>query len=128
MARGGYCPQVVFEILSPCNTRAEMRRKLEFYDCYGVEEYYQYDPDQSKLLGWHRARDGLKPIESMIGWVSPRLGIRFEWDGGELSLQYPNGDRFLSSIELAASRDHAQERAALLAAKLRELGVDPDAL
>ena len=33
-------PQVVFEILSPGNTTAEMAEKLRFYERYGVEEYY----------------------------------------------------------------------------------------
>ena len=35
-------PQVVFEILFPGNTKKEMSKKLLFYDCYGVEEYYIY--------------------------------------------------------------------------------------
>src|ERR1043165_5289956 len=35
----GIAPQVVFEILSPGNTLAELARKFEFYDQYGVEEY-----------------------------------------------------------------------------------------
>ncbi len=34
-------PQVVFEILSRGNKRAEMNRKLLFYDRFGVEEYYR---------------------------------------------------------------------------------------
>ena len=38
-------PQVVFEIISPGNTKAEMRRKWQFYQRFGVEEYYLYDPD-----------------------------------------------------------------------------------
>ena len=38
-------PQVVFEILSPGNTQAEMNRKLLFYEHHGVEEYYIYDPN-----------------------------------------------------------------------------------
>jgi Uma2 family endonuclease len=38
-------PQVVFEVLSPGNRAGEMRNKLDFYDKYGVEEYYIYDPD-----------------------------------------------------------------------------------
>ena len=42
-------PQVVFEILSPGNTKKEMSKKLLFYDCYGVEEYYIYDPDKNEL-------------------------------------------------------------------------------
>jgi Uma2 family endonuclease len=42
-------PQVVFEILSPGNTQTEMTRKLLFYDRYGVEEYYIYNPDKNDL-------------------------------------------------------------------------------
>ena len=44
-------PQVVFEVLSPRNYRPEMRRKLQFYETYGVEEYYVYDPDKVILTG-----------------------------------------------------------------------------
>jgi Uma2 family endonuclease len=36
-------PQVVFEILSPSNRLKEMTKKLQFYDRYGVEEYYIYE-------------------------------------------------------------------------------------
>jgi Uma2 family endonuclease len=32
-------PQVVFEILSPSNSKTEMDKKLLFYDRYGVMEY-----------------------------------------------------------------------------------------
>ncbi len=42
---GGIAPQVVFEILSPCNSPTDMDKKLLFYDRYGVEEYYIYHPD-----------------------------------------------------------------------------------
>ena len=44
-------PQVVFEILSPSNTKAEITRQLEFYDRYGVEEYYLYAPDRLRFQG-----------------------------------------------------------------------------
>jgi Uma2 family endonuclease len=44
-------PQVVFEILSPGNRLAEMTAKFEFYDRYGVEEYYIYDPDRIDFTG-----------------------------------------------------------------------------
>src|SRR5919202_847996 len=72
----GLPPQVVFEVLSPGNTAAELRRKFEFYDRYGVEEYYIYDPDRGQLRGWLRGRDGaLVAIDSMSGWVSPRLRV-----------------------------------------------------
>lgn len=59
-------PQVVFEILSPSNDRKEMEKKLLFYDRYGVEEYYIYDPDTNQLAGWLRTEDGLDIIDSIL--------------------------------------------------------------
>lgn len=53
---GGIAPQVVFEILSPSNSAKEMADKLAFYDHYGVEEYYLYDPDKNRLEIWMRRR------------------------------------------------------------------------
>lgn len=47
-------PQVVFEELCPGNRLAEMSRKFQFYQQYGVEEYYVYDPDNGLLYGWLR--------------------------------------------------------------------------
>jgi len=47
-------PQVVFEILSPGNRVMEMLKKEQFYDRYGVAEYYVYDPDDNELVGWWR--------------------------------------------------------------------------
>lgn len=107
----GIAPQVVFEILSPGNRRSEMEQKLRFYDRYGVEEYYLYDPDRGRLQGWLRQRGALRPIEEMQGWRSPRLGIRFELVGKELQLYYPDGRRFLSPVELNQAREAAEARA-----------------
>nr|WP_245395609.1 Uma2 family endonuclease [Anthocerotibacter panamensis] len=47
-------PQVVFEVLSPGNTADEMKRKFTFYEEFGVEEYYLYDPDRFTLKGYVR--------------------------------------------------------------------------
>lgn len=108
---GNIPPQVVFEILSPGNRLAEMDQKFAFYETYGVEEYYIYDPDRGRLQGWQRQRGKLRPIQTMSGWVSPRLGIRFEMVGMELELYYPDGRRFLSMIELEQARQAAETRA-----------------
>jgi Uma2 family endonuclease len=126
-------PQVAFEILSPSNTRREMDRKLLFYNNYGVEEYYLYDPDGIELSGWCRSEEGLLDrIESMAGWVSPRLGIRFEL-GEELELYRPDGEPFVSFAEINQRLDQERQRAEQerqradrLAEKLRELGIDPN--
>ena len=41
----GLAPQVVFEVRSPGNPPAEMKRKRLFYERYGVEEYYECASD-----------------------------------------------------------------------------------
>jgi Uma2 family endonuclease len=78
-------PQVVFEILSPSNTLTELLDKSLFYERYGVQEYYVYDPDAGELYGFVRDESGhLRRVAEMQGWVSPLLGVRFELEGGEL--------------------------------------------
>jgi Uma2 family endonuclease len=161
-------PQVVFEILSPGNRMGEMNKKLRFYEQYGVEEYYIYDPDRIDLTGWLRQGDRLDSIDEMEGWVSPRLRIRFELEPESLVIYHLDGKQFLEFIELdrrrqiaeeqrqiakeqlqiaeeqlqvseeqrqlaqeqlqvsEEQRQLAQERVTQLAAKLRQLGVDPD--
>jgi Uma2 family endonuclease len=104
-------PQVVFEILSPGNTSREMTRKLLFYHTYGVEEYYLYDPETNHLRGWCRSEDGLlDEIESMNGWNSPRLGIRFEL-GEELQLYRPDGVAFYSFAQINQMLEQERSRA-----------------
>ncbi len=129
----GIAPQVVFEILSPGNRAGELARKFDFYERYGVEEYYQYDPDHGKVSGWVRMQGRLQAIPVMQGWVSPRLRVRFELENGELALYGPDGRRFATYVELAAQRDRerrekeeAQRRAERLAAQLRALGIEPE--
>ena len=135
-------PQVVFEILSPGNTTKEMTNKYRFYQSYGVEEYYLYDPDSNKLVVWLRSGDELKAIEQVAGWVSPRLGIRFELSESELKIYRPDGQLFLSYLEVEQQRQQAEERAEqaeeraeqaetqlqALRALLQERGIDPENL
>jgi len=108
---GGVAPQVAFEVLSPGNTRTEMRRKLQFYEQYGVEEYYEYDPDRGVIKGWLRLNEQLEPIANMEGWISPRLGIRFSLEGTDLVLYRPDGRRFETFVELEQRADTERQRA-----------------
>jgi len=124
---GGVAPQVVFEILSPGNTIAGMMRKFRFYERYGVAEYYLYNPDSGELSGWQRQGDTLEEIAPMAGWVSPRLGIRFEIERGTLQLYRPDGERFTTYVDLSEQRDQERQRAERLAARLRALGIEPEA-
>jgi Uma2 family endonuclease len=131
----GIAPQVVFEILSPGNRMAEMSRKLDFYEQYGVAEYYIYDPDRIDFTGWIRNNNRFELIEDDLNWISPRLGIRFNLQDDTLIIYHPDDRPFLSFVELDQLRkqamqraEQAEQQAEKLAAKLRELGVDPNDL
>ena len=135
-------PQVAFEILSPGNRAGKMLQKTIFYQRYGVEEYYVYDPDEIELTGFTRSGDWLEPIEEMNGWISPRLGIRFELKEDTLEIYRPDGQKFLTSVELDQLREHERQRAEnaiaqlqqeqqryqALIEKLRKRGIDPEQL
>ncbi len=143
-------PQVVFEILSPGNRAGEMKQKLNFYEQYGVQEYYVYDPDREKFKLWIRLGDRLESINFQGSFVSPLLKIRFELQRfGTLTIYRPDGQSFMGFVDLdnlrlqAESRanraeslvneaenraSQAETQAQRLAAKLRELGIDPETL
>jgi Uma2 family endonuclease len=111
---GGIPPQVVFEILSPGNRGGEMLRKFRFYDDRGVEEYYIYDPEDGSLSGWRREGAGrLDEIDEMRGYVSPRLGVRFEPGDGpdNLKIYAPDGSLFKTYQEIRDEADAANQRA-----------------
>jgi hypothetical protein len=119
-----------------------------------LAEYYIYDPDRLDLSGWMRSADRLVPIDAIDDWVSVRLGIRFVMSAGEeLVIYRPDGEKFVGFGELDQLRRSQQQRAdsaerevfsanqradsaereaiaarqeaERLAAKLRELGIDP---
>ena len=48
------------------------------------------------------------PIEQLAGWVSPRLAISFVPGEGELGLFHPNGQPFLSFVELQRQVSQAE--------------------
>ena len=108
---GGLAPQVVFEVLSPGNTVAEMTRKFRFYERYGVEEYYVYDPDRGSLDGWVRRGESLEDVLDMEGWVSPRLRVRFSLKGYDLVLYRPDGRRFETFLELEQRAEAERQQA-----------------
>jgi hypothetical protein len=144
----GIFPQVIFEVWSPNNRQQQMEDKREFYGRYGAEEYYIVYPDfPAHIDGWKAEGGKLVRIPELNGFVSPRLKIRFELKKGQVAVYGPVGDRFLNFVEQGAQailqheraeQEHRKaeaerqkaeaerQKAAKLAARLRELGVDPD--
>jgi hypothetical protein len=108
------------------------------------------------LTGFQRQEERLRPIDEMIGWVSPRLGIRFDTSGEELRIFAPDGTPFRSHEEIEQERkaeqaarqqaeqereaeraarqqaeqerDQERQRAERLAARLHEMGVEPETI
>ena len=130
----GVAPQVVFEVLSPGNRAGEMQGKFKFYERFGVEEYYVYDPDRNTLKGWLREGGRLIEVMAIQGWTSPRLGVRFDLVADTLRLTGPDGQSILNYLDLFKARDAERQRADAerqraerLAERLRALGIDPEA-
>lgn len=152
---GGVPLTVVFEWWSPNSTFPKEVEKLRFYERYGVSEFYSWDQVRRIFAAFVRSPAGLDPVDVSDGWTSPLLGIRFEVRDGALWLYTPDGSLFRTFREMVAERDAAAaerdaaaaerdaadrarvraeterdavaERAVALAARLRALGIDPDA-
>jgi Uma2 family endonuclease len=103
-----------------------MNRKLLFYDRFGVEEYYLYDPDRHNFSAWLRTEGFLDLIDLIDEWISPKLKIRFEFSEKELQIYHPDGKPFLTYTEIAQKAEQAEAKAARLAEQLRAMGIDPD--
>lgn len=145
----GVFPQVVFEVWSPHNRLQAMEDKRDFYEKYGAEEYYIVYPEfPSYAEGWRRENNKFVRLEDMNRHISPRLGIRFVIEKGDLTIfgrdcrpfrspaelieernaaEFTAAEAQRAAAEAAAKVKSAEERAAKMAAKLRDLGFDPDA-
>jgi Uma2 family endonuclease len=113
----GQSPDVLFEVLSPGNTKKEMQAKFDAYERFGANEYYIYDPDNGTLEGWWRdeATGRLQAIEAMLPWKSPLCELRFHLEGHHLVVTRPDGHVFLTPTEAddAMEVERAQKEAAL---------------
>jgi hypothetical protein len=114
----GVFPQIVFEVISPSNSGAEMIRKFQFYEKYGVQEYYVIDPgatevpDVETISIWVREPGvGLIEVEVVDGFVSPLLGIIVDAAGDEILFRNPDGSPFLSFADLHDLLESETDRA-----------------
>ncbi len=139
-------PQVVFEFQSVSNTAAEMMDKLDFYSDAGCEEYYIYDYQRNTFRAFQRETPDHALSKATADdngcWLSPALGMTFGLNAeGDLWVRRPDGRlmetqrQIWQRAEAETQRAEAEtrraeaesQRAERLAAKLRALGIDPDA-
>jgi len=142
----GRSPNVVFEFISKSNTAEEMMDKLEFYSEMGCDEFFVYDYRRGKISLFARSNgEGL--TQRFAGsdgtMVSACLGMTLGLDlDGKLWVRRPDGRLLETQREISRRADAEAERAdaeaeradaeaekaARLAARLREMGVDPDSV
>ncbi|MDZ8031563.1 Uma2 family endonuclease [Nostoc sp. DedSLP04] len=131
-------PDFVLEITSKTTRSKDQGAKKGIYAFLGVREYFQYDPTgdylNPQLQGLQLVDGNYFPVATNIlpnGTVSLSsevLGLELRLEA-ELRFYNPaTGQTLLTHEEEATARQAAEEKAQRLAAKLRELNIDPDSL
>jgi Uma2 family endonuclease len=152
----GKYPNVIVELLSDSTAEVDRGLKKRLYaETFRTPEYFWFDPDNQEFEGFALVRGQYQPIEATEqGWrwseqLQLYLGVhnhqlRFFEASGEL---VPTSDEaallaqsatIVAQEQAAAAQEQAaavaraltseQECSAKLANKLRELGIDPEAL
>lgn len=131
----GKYPNVIIELLSDSTAGTDRGLKKQIYqDSFRTPDYFWYDPNSEEFQGFHLVDgqyEALEPDER--GWLwSQQLQLFLGVEEGQLRFFTPEGELVLSPTEAAQAAQQqaeaAQQQNAKLAAKLRELGGDPDSL
>ncbi|WP_445636820.1 hypothetical protein NSTC745_01794 [Nostoc sp. DSM 114161] len=132
-------PDFVLEITSKTTRSKDQGAKKGIYAFLGVREYFQYDPTgdylNPRLQGLRLVENNYFPVPTnnlsndTVSLPSEVLGLELRLEQGKLRFYDPATDRILlTHEEEVAIRQAAEEKAQRLAAKLRELNIDPDSL
>lgn len=140
----GQVPSVIFEMTSAGTRQQDEVEKKTLYEGLGVQEYWLFDPKgewiAEQLKGYRLGDEIYEPITD--GCSEP-LALRLEVDGGLIAFyRQDTGEKLLIPDELAVAlrqeallRQQAEQRAAAaeqeleeLKARLRDRGIDPDAM
>jgi Uma2 family endonuclease len=143
----GKYPDFVLEITSKSTVNEDQGSKKGLYAFWGVQEYFQYDPTadylEPQLQGFRLLDGNYDPISEMpleqpgdYSLSSQVLGIDLSLKNQELKFfETASGKQLLGHKETEFARRQAElraeqeaQRADRLAAKLRELGIDPDTI
>ena len=137
-------PDFVLEITSKTTRSKDQGAKKGIYAFLGVREYFQYDPTgdylNPQLQGLRLVEGNYFPMaattvpDGSLSLFSEVLGLELRSCSGELRFYDPaTRQKLLSHEEEAAARLAAEQalqeeelRKQRLAAKLRELNIDPD--
>jgi Uma2 family endonuclease len=138
----GKYPHVIVEILSPTTAKTDRESKKELYqETFRTPEYFWFDPYTLEFAGFNLNNGKYQPIEANEKghlW-SEQLGLYLGIHDGLLRYFTPEENLVPTPEETAEqetqrAKQEAQraeretQRADRLAAKLRELNIDPDTI
>ncbi len=144
-------PDFVLEITSKTTRTKDQGAKKGIYAFLGIREYFQYDPTGDyltpQLQGLRLVEGNYFPVptntlaDGTLSLPSEVLGLELRVKSGEMRFYDPATKQNLLTYEeeaaarvqaqaaqqqAQAAQQQAEERAQRLAAKLRELNIDPD--
>lgn len=115
----GKYPNVIVELLSDSTAKTDRGLKKQIYqDTFRTPDYFWFDPHSLEFEGFHLVDGTYQPLEpNEQGWLSSQqLGLFLGVHQNQLRFFTPAGQLVPTP----------QERNEQLAAKLRELGIEPD--
>jgi Uma2 family endonuclease len=141
-AEGGKTPNVIIEV--PSDSTADVDRNLKkqiYQDVLKVYDYFWFDPNTLEFAGFRLVNGHYQPLQPTDhGWLwSEQLGLFLGIYESKLRFFTAEGQLLPSPQEVAQQESQRAEqetqraeqetqRAERLAAKLRELNIDPDTL
>ncbi|MBD2500063.1 Uma2 family endonuclease [Anabaena azotica] len=138
----GKYPNVILEILSDSTAKTDKGLKKTIYqDTYRTPDYFWFDPYTQEFAGFHLVDGQYQPLQANAqGFLwSQQLGlylgvhqrfVRFFTADGELVFT-PEEEAQQAQQQAQQAQQQAQQaqqKAERLAAKLRELNIDPDTI
>jgi Uma2 family endonuclease len=144
-AEGGKYPNLIVEILSDSTAAIDRGLKKQLYqDIFRTPDYFWFDPQTQEFAGFHLVDGQYQPLQANPqGWLwSQQLELYLGIHEGKLRLFTTEGQLVLTEAEderqqkefaqtqaenERQQKEFAQAKLEQLAAKLRELNIDPDA-
>jgi Uma2 family endonuclease len=124
----GKYPNIIIELLTDITSAIDQGLKKQIYqDVFRTPEYFWFNPSNLELSGFILVGGTYKPIEpNQQGWLwSQQLNLYLGIHDNQLRYFTKEGLIILTLEEFA---EQEKQKSQILAAKLRELGVDPDTI
>ncbi|MEH2161665.1 MAG: Uma2 family endonuclease [Nostoc sp.] len=131
----GKYPNLIIEILSDSTGDTDKGLKKQIYqDIFRTPDYFWFDPETLEFAGFHLLDGEYQPLQpNPQGWLwSQQLGLYLGVYQEKLRFVTPSGEVISTPQEVAEHEkqraEHEKQRSDRLAAKLRELNIDPDTI